>query len=124
MADLVSVNIDISGVDLDRFGRLTKAAITKYLDEQSDHLENYMKKNARWNDRTGNARRGLTAKVNEPDDNTVSINLLHSVDYGFYLEYAMELRFAILEPTSRLKGPDVIRGMQGLLSRRRFFTWL
>lgn len=124
MADSISVDIDISNVDLERFGKLTKRAVIKYLDEQSDHIENYMKKNAPWHDRTGNARRGLTAKVKGIDDNIVSINLSHSVDYGFYLEYAMELRFAILEPTARLKGPDVIRGMQGLLNRRKFFTWL
>ena len=124
MADSISFNIDISNVDLERFGKLTKRAVMKYLDEQSDYLENYMKKNAPWHDRTGNARRGLKSEVEEKDDNTVSIKLSHTVWYGKFLELRDELNCAILEPTSRLKGPDVIRGMQGLLSRRKFFTWL
>ena len=52
-----------------------------------------------------------------PKDNYYRIALKHGVIYGKYLENAMEKRFAILEPTVRLKGPDVINGMKGLLNR-------
>lgn len=123
MANEFSVKVDVSGVDIERFGRMTKKAIIKYMQGQCDELEAYMKKNAKWNDRTGNARRGLKADLEE-NDNYVKIELKHTVDYGVYLEYAMETRYSILEPTSRIRGPYVIRGLQNLINKRKFFSWM
>lgn len=91
--------------------------VENYLGEQAEELEKFMKKNAPWNDRTGNARRGLVAKVEKPKNKYYRIGLKHSVKYGVYLENYMEKRFAILEPTVRLKGPEVVKGMKNLLDR-------
>ncbi len=118
----MGISVEISEVvtGLYNFRFKTKQRMQAYLQEQSEELVNYMKRTAPWNDRTGNARRGLKAEVMDSNDNVIGISLQHTVEYGVYLEYAMELRFAILEPTARLKGPDVVRGMQGILNRGWF----
>ena len=114
----MGVSVDITGVysGLEKFNLLARNRVRNYFEDSSEELESYMKENAPWHDRTGNARRGLSADVSE-NINAIRIELSHSVDYGIFLEYAMEERFAILEPTARLKGPDVINGMKGLLNR-------
>ena len=102
---------------LQKFSQETLDLIEEHLEESAEELEDYMKKNAPWNDRTGNARRGLVAKVEKPKNKYYRIGLKHSVKYGVYLENYMERRFAILEPTVRLKGPEVIAKMENLLNR-------
>ena len=77
-------------------------------------LEGYAKEHRPWTDRTGDARKRLTSYVTDIP-NGYRINLAHGVDYGIWLELAMEKRFAILEPTVRLQGQEVLRGMNRLL---------
>lgn len=114
----MGVSVDITGVynGLERFNLIARKRVKNYFENEEDNVERYMKNNAPWHDRTGNARRGLSANTTE-SFNAINMELSHSVDYGIYLEYAMELRFAILEPTARLKGPEIIKGMEGLLNR-------
>lgn len=76
----------------------------------------YAKMNAPWDDRTGDAREGLDVEV-ESDDESVSIQLYHTVDYGLWLEVIQSGRFAIIMPTlenfaaprleARIRGGDV-----------------
>lgn len=82
--------------------------------KKAEDLERYMKANHPWQNRTGAAEAGLSAKVtNSPKNNVQRIELAHGVPYGIYLEYSMEKRFAIIEPTIRLKGPEIIDDLQG-----------
>ena len=68
-----------------------------------------MKSNHPWQNRTGNAERGLYAKLTSSKAQYVqTINLTHGVPYGVYLENSMERRFAIIEPTMRLMGPRIV----------------
>lgn len=84
--------------------------------QKAEDLERYMKANRPWKDRTGAAKMGLSAKVTSSRMNFVqTIELKHGVPYGVYLEYSMERRFAIIEPTIRLKGPEIINDLQGKL---------
>lgn len=107
-----------------QFANFTRAEIEEHLSTACVELEDYMKHNHPWQNRTGEAERGLSANFFE--DNltgkdwipvTMGITLEHGVYYGEYLELAMETRYAILEPTARLKGPEVFKSMQGLLDR-------
>lgn len=119
MAKGVSVDVSMVTSGLYKYANFTKGKCRKYAREKCEELEDFMKANAPWNDRTGNARRGLKAELKEEDQGNrtlLSIELSHSVPYGIYLEYGMELRFQILEPTSRLKGPEVLNGMQNILN--------
>lgn len=84
--------------------------------QKAEDLERYMKANRPWQDRTGAAREGLSARlVSSKFNSEQTIELSHGVYYGVYLEYGMERRFAILEPTMRLKGPDIINDLRGRL---------
>lgn len=108
-----------------QFANFTRGKIERYLTKQCFELENYMKSRHPWENRTGLAEQTLSANYyeengrtgNEKIPITLGIKLEHGVYYGVYLELAMEQRFAILEPTARLKGPDVFKGMKGLLDR-------
>lgn len=87
------VYVDVSDVvsGLYRFANFTRAATRKAAQEAAESLTDYMQLNAPWNDRTGDARRGLKAEYFEEDvgDNhlNVGVKLKHSVRYGTFLEY-------------------------------------
>lgn len=59
--------------------------------------EAYMRNNASWTDRTGNARNGLRATVVQGPD-SVAIVLFHSVPYGVFLEVRWGGKYAIIAP--------------------------
>lgn len=95
--------------------RLSKAKqsyrgeVQKYMTKKAKELERYMKANRPWHDRTGAARKNLSARLSSsPKRYVQTIKLSHGVYYGVYLEYSMQRRFAIIEPTMRIKGPEII----------------
>lgn len=101
---------------LKRYGVRAQKKVEKYLEESARELRAYMRENRLWQDRTSKARLSLDAKVEHPKERYYRIALKHGVYYGYYLEYHHEKRFAILEPTARLKGPEIMEGMRGLLN--------
>lgn len=99
---------------LDKMDAAYRGIVQDYMVQKAEELEIYMKNNRPWQDRTGAARAGLSAKITSSPKNYVQkIKLAHGVYYGVYLEYAMERRFAIIEPTIRIKGPEIITDLQG-----------
>lgn len=87
----------------------------KVADAMSDgqrQLEDYARNNAPWQDDTGNARAGLSARVFN-DGGEIVIELSHGVDYGYWLELIQEGRFAILLPTIEALGPRIINAASG-----------
>ena len=66
-------------------------------------LESQMREDAKWSDRTGAAREGLTARATN-EDGVVSMTLEHGVGYGKWLEVIQNGRFAILGPTMETHG--------------------
>lgn len=91
-------------------------AIEAYARKKAKELENYMKDHRPWTDRTGAARANLSGKVSQSAKKFVTtIELAHGVDYGVYLEYSMGRRFAIIEPTIRIKGPEIVNDMKGIM---------
>ena len=61
-------------------------------------IESWMKANAPWTDRTGNARQTLNTEVEQVVNQMVSLAFSHGVDYGVYLELDYGGRFAIIGP--------------------------
>lgn len=93
-----------------------RQVVEAYMLQKAEELESYMKANRPWHDRTGAARAGLSARLSSSRMNYVqTIELSHGVPYGVYLEYSMERRFAIIEPTIRIKGPEIVNDLQGKL---------
>lgn len=120
MARYASTSLTITGdlgLNLSEMPNKVKAGVLKVMQEEGKKLEDYMKLNRPWTDRTGNARDGLRADVNYYGGDYVSIVLSHGVYYGVYLEYAMEKRFAIINPTLLSQGPNVIRAFDGTMAR-------
>jgi hypothetical protein len=66
-----------------------------------------MRTNAAWTDRTGNARNGLRADV-EDSGNKISLVLYHSVPYGIWLEVRWSGRYAVIQPTLQSVGPKLM----------------
>lgn len=84
--------------------------------EGQSELEDYAKRNAPWNDQTGNARAGLNASVGV-EGGEIVLNLAHSVDYGVYLELKDDGKYAILLPTIEALGPQILQRAGGTVVR-------
>ena len=91
--------------------------VLAYAATKAVQLEATMQANRPWRDRSGNAKAELEAKVSQPNENTIRINLFHKVDYGIWLELAHEKNFAIIEPTIRLESPRIIEELNGLFEK-------
>lgn len=89
-------------------------AILMYAEEGAKKFENYAKANRPWTDRTGHARQRLHGYV-EQSLSKVRVGVAHGVDYGVYLEYAHEQRFAILWKTVQALSSKVLQGYEDLL---------
>ncbi len=81
-------------------------------------IENYMKANAPWTDRTTNARGGLHVDVEHTVGVMVEIILAHGVDYGYWLEVRYGGRWAIVNPSIDYFGPRIWADV------RRMLSWL
>lgn len=77
------------------------------MESGKEKVEEYAKSNAPWEDRTGDARDGLTAGLYEEDGDIV-LELAHTVDYGIYLETIEDGAFAIIMPTLEALGPEIL----------------
>lgn len=81
-------------------------------------FQNYAKQNRPWTDRTGHARQRLTGYVEDKGDK-IRVCISHGVNYGKYLEFAHERRFAILERTINVCSKEVVNSFKTLLQNIR-----
>lgn len=79
-------------------------------------VENYMKINAPWTDRTSNARNGLAARAYR-DKDEIGIVLFHQVTYGIWLETRFGGKYAIIEPTIQAMSTKVMARFERILDR-------
>lgn len=101
----------ISG--LDQLRKKVEAGLMIYGETVAKDFESYAKKNRPWTDRTGAARqrlKGYTQKVTQG----IRIYIAHGVPYGLHLELSHGKKYAILEPTVRLKSNDAIKGIKAM----------
>ena len=95
-----------------------ESEILRELEEFAQECETYMKANAPWEDRTGDARSELTAAPSQNDSKgNLGVELAHGVDYGVFLEFKDGGRLAIIGPTMEVMGPELMARMGGLLER-------
>lgn len=109
MARSFSIRFDVKGITdgLVRMAEKESVATHMYAQTIAKDFESYAKANRPWTDRTGRARQGLTG-ITEARGNGWRVGIAHTVDYGMWLEYARNKKYAILEPTVRLKGPEAL----------------
>jgi len=100
-----------------RFG-LPKAI--QYVGEyNANEGQNFMRANAPWTDRTGNARQGLFARYFRTGDFSFVIVLWHSVPYGIWLELAHDRKYKIIEPAWRRTGQQVMSDLNRVMGKIR-----
>ena len=89
----------------ENFGTAIMDGLKEHLTELADEIEEYAQENAPWQDRTGDARRGLKSQLIIRGD-YFEIDLGHSVYYGYFLENYNGGEYAIIAPTLRLFAPQ------------------
>lgn len=90
--------------------RVGLAVFTKGFARQ---VEDYARANAPWEDRTGDARHGLTAQ-GEQRLVTYTITLFHTAEYGLWLEVRWDGKYAIILPTLEVMGPRLMAELAAL----------
>lgn len=115
------IKFDFSGSDLsknlDKLAPKMLAAVLMYANTKSVQYTSYMQTHRPWTDRTGMAKATLNTQVSQPNDHTVRLTLSHGVEYGIWLELAHGKNYAIVAPTVRLKGPEIVSELSGLMDK-------
>lgn len=105
----------LKGIDqLDERTDRGVAGVVEYWDSR---IEAYMRVNAPWTDRTGNARAGLFAKAGHEKGQRHWIDLGHRVPYGIWLEVRFGGKYAIVLPSLILFGPKIMNTLNKLFAR-------
>ena len=107
--------VDTLSEGLAKFQFKTANRMGEIAQEFASELVDYARKNAPWNDRTGDARDGLEAEV-RLENKSLEIDLYHTVDYGVWLEIRWGGRYAIIIPTVEQKGSELLDRMNNILS--------
>ena len=102
---------------LDKMSMKLGAGVLMYSATKASELQDKMKLNRPWTDRTGMAKATLSAKVSQPSKEIVRITLAHGVQYGIWLELAHEKNYAIIAPTVREEGPRIVEDLDNLMSK-------
>lgn len=90
------------------------AALAAIIVRNAARGERNMKNNARWTDRTGNARQGLHGTPERERLKKYSIVLSHTVPYGIWLEVRWNGRYAIIQPTLVWQGNATMRDVANI----------
>lgn len=112
--------IELSSLDynLKNFDRRAHKAIDAAMDYQKARSETWMRTNAKWTDRTTNARNGLFGDVEHAEgSDSWTLVLSHTVSYGIWLEVANSGKYAIVRPAFLRANKEVMQLLSKLFSR-------
>ena len=117
----VNLDIDLSPLitGVADFDDRLDRAVAGVVKQRSHIAEEWMRTNAPWTDRTGNARSGLgSATEHEPKVHHTLV-LFGRVPYQIWLEVRFAGRYAIIIPAILDQGPKMMRTMVKLIDRLR-----
>ena len=89
---------DALGTLAEQYADLIQRTVVDICNRFAPDIEAWMKENAPWTDRSGNARQTLWADVAEIARSAVIVILSHGVEYGQYLEWSNGSAYAIVAP--------------------------
>jgi hypothetical protein len=100
------------------YGAKLQLAIKTLADYFAQKIQDEARRNARWEDRTGNARSGLFAIAEQAatDLTTIYLSHGHTVYYGVFLELCNGGKYAIILPTIQRNLPEIERQLKRLLA--------
>ncbi len=93
-----------------------RAALEIIADSAVKAMEAYAKNNARWIDRTGNARQRLKGSTRWEKDALIAA-ISHNVDYGMWLELCNGKKYAILEEALNSQAQELLDAYSKFLSK-------
>jgi hypothetical protein len=105
--------VDTLSKGLANFAFKSANGMAEIANDFADDLVAYAQRNAPWNDRTNDAREGLQSAVTLYND-SLEIDLYHTVEYGIWLEVRWGGKYAIIIPTIETMGPKLFDGMNNL----------
>lgn len=113
--------MSVDGIDgikqrLEEYQRRIRQALVMVANYWKPVLEAYAKENAPWTDRTGNARQGLQAIVDDLSQDTVKLYLAHGMEYGLWLEIRWAGRYAAIWPTIQAHLTQIRQMLQEVFS--------
>jgi hypothetical protein len=102
--------------NLRHFDGDVNALVGATVDFRTDKSISFMKTNAKWTDRTGNARATLNATAKH-SDTSHEIRLYGGMPYQIWLEVRFGGRLAIIGPAVKYQGLALMNQLRGLISK-------
>ncbi len=100
--------------------RAVRAGVHGVCQRWVPEIENWMKSNRPWTDRTSAAVQSLHSEVNPPTAaqvaDVIEVVMAHGVEYGVYLEYSHIRKYAIVLPALDHFAPLIWRDIRSLFS--------
>lgn len=106
--------VDAFSAGMDAYEAALYQSIYTICLRRKPEIENWMKANAPWTDRTGNARQTLHVEV-MATIHQITTELAHGMYYGIYLERKNAGRYAIVTPAVDHWTPILMADAQALL---------
>jgi len=104
------------GRNLRNFNGDINALVAAVVDFQGDRAVTWMKTNAPWTDRTGNARATLAAYGLHGHD-FHELHLHGGMPYQIWLEIRWAGRFAVIGPAVKIQGLALMNRLRGLVRK-------
>ena len=89
------------------FENVHRSMIQDVVEQSSPDATGWMKNNAPWTDRTGNARAGLFTTMHS-DAEVIDLVFAHSVWYGVFLELANSGKYGIITQAIQFWGDEIM----------------
>lgn len=120
MANVSGITVDTNSIttvirNIRQHESKLKQAIKILTDSAARKMEAWAKTNAKWVDRTGNARQFIKGEAVWVSNTKIQIALSHNVNYGIWLELAMERKFSILEDAIEQNKDELITAYKRLM---------
>jgi len=114
--------LDLSTIQtkIDQSNDKAHSYMTKTTQYNSMRAETYSRINARWIDRSTNARSGLTGTYKaetRAKGASYSVELFHKVNYGIWLEIRFNQKYAIIKKTLEHQSPEFFRMATEVMNR-------
>lgn len=115
----INLELDLTGLitGLAEFDNRLDRGVAGVVKQRSHIASEWMRTNAPWTDRTGNARSGLDATTEHEAKVHHTLVLFGRVPYQIWLEVRFAGRYAIIIPAIIDQGPKMMRTMTKLIDR-------
>lgn len=99
-----------------KFDEKMRAGLLLITIQVAGRMEDWAKENAKWINRTGNARKGLKATVDWEDYFNLVVTMSHKVDYGPWLELCYSGNYSILKPAIDRYKDEFIKEWENIIT--------